>query len=182
MFILAAACMWLFACNNEAKNDEPKKDSTTMSSSDKKPASELLDLSQGDAVKKSLAAFSKGDIEGMSADYDDNIFYGWSGGDSAKGKKAVQDYYRGRWKVIQSINFSKDIVLPIQVNESQQPDVAPPGKWVLHWTMADVTYKNGKNIKFWVHSVNHFNDAGKIDYIGQYLDRLPIMEATKGMK
>jgi len=47
--------------------------------------------------------------------------------------------------------------------------------------MADVTYKNGKNIKFWSHSVNHINKAGKIDFTSVYIDRHPIMEATKDL-
>jgi hypothetical protein len=181
MFILAAASMLLFACNDEKKEDAKTEDASTpaSSSADKKPPAELLDPSVGDPIKKSFAAFAKGDIAGMTADFDDNIRYTWSGGDSAIGKKAVQDYYAGRWKLIQSINFSGEIVLPLQVNESQQPKYAPNGKWVLYWTMADVTYKTGKKINFWMHNVNHFNDAGKIDFIGQYIDRQPLIEATK---
>lgn len=173
----------LFSCNNE-KKDESKMDATsdsTTSATTTKPASELLDLSAADPIKKSFAAFSKGDIDGMTADYDDNIRYTWSGGDSAIGKKAVQDYYKGRWKYIDSISFSGEIVLPIQVNVSQQPKYAPTGKWVLYWTMVSAKYKNGKKINFWMHSVNHFNDAGKIDFVDQYIDFRPIMEATKDM-
>ena len=153
---------------------------TTVSTDGKKPASVLLDLSVADPIKKSFAAFAKGDVDGMTADFDDNIRYTWSGGDSLIGKQAVKDYYNGRLKLIQSISYSNDIVLPIQVNESQSP-AAPVGKWVLYWTMTDVTYKNGKNLKFWMHSVNHFNDAGKVDFVGQYMDRHPIMEATKDL-
>ena len=158
-------------------------DSTAMvSSSDmKKPASELLDVSVGASVKSSFAAFSKGDIDGMSANYDENIRYTWSSGDSLVGKKAVQDYYKGRWKLIDSVTVSNEIVLPVQVNESQAPKYAPPGKWVLYWAMVNVKYKNAKKIQFWMHNVNHYNDAGKVDYIGQYIDRNQIMEATKGM-
>lgn len=182
-FIAASACLLLTACNNEKKDDKKTDDTgtTTTTTGDKKPATEILDLAMAEPVKKSFAAFAKGDIDGMTADYDDNVRYTWSGGDSLIGKQAVKDYYTGRWKLIQSISYSNDIVLPLQVNESQQPQAAPNGKWVLYWTMADVTYKNGKNIKFWMHNVNHFNDAGKIDFIGQYIDRNPIIEATKDM-
>ncbi len=185
IFIFAAACSLLFACNSEKKDDK-KTDSdttsTTVSTSDKKPASELLDLSAGAPVKNSFAAFAKGDVDGMTANFDDNIRYVFSGGDSIIGKQAVKDYYNGRWKLIQSISFSNEIMLPLMANESQAPGVVPTGKWVLYWAMADVTYKNGKNIKFWMHNTNHFNDAGKVDFIGQYIDRHPLMEATKGMK
>ncbi|MFI5133454.1 MAG: nuclear transport factor 2 family protein [Chitinophagales bacterium] len=178
IFFIATGCMLLFACNNK-KTEEPKTTGTTVS--EKKPATEILDLSAADPITKSLAAFSKGDLDGMTADYDDNVRYTWSSGDSAIGKKAVKAFYAGRWKLIDSISFSNDIKLPIQVNESQQPQVAPPGKWVLYWVMTNVKYKNGKRLTFWQHSVNHFNDAGKIDFVGLYLDRQPIMEATKGM-
>jgi hypothetical protein len=181
---IAASSVILFACNGEKKDDDKKKDDsqpTVSSGTEKKPATELLDLSAGDAVKKSFDAFSKGDVDGMVADFDDNIRYTWSGGDSLIGKQAVKDYYTGRWKLIQSVNYSDRIVLPVQVNESQNPAAAPPGKWVLFWQMADVTYKNNKNVKFWSHSVNHYNDAGKIDFVGMYIDRHPIMEATKDL-
>ena len=183
IFILAAGCMLLFACNNEKKDEAKTEDASTstMSSTDKKPAAEILDLSMADPIKKSWAAFSKGDIDAMTADFDDNIRYTWSGGDSAVGKKAVQDYYKGRWNLIQSLSFSNEIVLPLQVNESQQPKYAPTGKWVLYWAMVDVTYKNGKKLNFWSHSVNHFNDAGKVDFVGQYMDRHPLIEATKDL-
>lgn len=184
MFILAASCMLLFACSDE-KKDEPKTgESTTTADAgkDKKPAAtEILDLGEGDVVKKSFAAFTKGDIDGMTADFDDNIRYTWSGGDSAIGKKAVQDYYKTRWSLIQSLNFSNEIILPLQVNESQQPKVAPPGKWVLYWAQVDVTYKNGKKLTFWSHNVNHLNSGGKIDYVGQYIDFAPLKEATKDL-
>ena len=175
--------MFFFACKNE-KKDEGKMDDgkkEVMSTNDKKLATELLDLSAADPLKKSFAAFSKGDVDGMSADYDDNIRYTWSGGDSLKGKQAVKDYYAGRWKLIQSLSVSNEIVLPLMINESQQPQYAPTGKWVLYWAMVDVTYKNGKKLNFWMHNVNHMNDAGKIDYVGQYIDRHPIMEATKDL-
>ncbi|MFI5130708.1 MAG: nuclear transport factor 2 family protein [Chitinophagales bacterium] len=183
MFILVASCMLLFACSDEKKEEAKTEDSSksTTASTDKKAAAEILDLSMADPIKKSWAAFSKGDVDAMSADFDDNILYNWSGGDSVRGKKGIQDYYKGRWNLIQSVSFSNEIVLPLQVNESQQPKYAPPGKWVLYWAMTDVAYKNGKKISFWSHTVNHFNDAGKIDYIGHYMDRHPIIEATKDM-
>jgi len=184
-FLVVIAATVLIACNNK-KSDEKTEGTdttkTTMSSTDKKPATEILDLSAADPVTKSITAFSKGDLDGMVADYADNVRYTWSSGDSLIGKQAVKDYYAGRWKLIDSISFSNDIKLPLMVNESQQPLAAPPGKWVLYWTMTNVKYKNGKKLTFWQHSVNHFNDAGKIDFVGMYLDRHPIMEATKGMK
>src|SRR5690349_10709888 len=118
-FPVALAVTVLIACNDK-KSDEKTSGSdttkTSMSSTDKKPATELLDLSAADPVRNSFAAFAKGDLNGMTANYDDNVRYTWSSGDSLIGKKAVMDYYAGRWKLIDSISFSNDIVLPVQVN------------------------------------------------------------------
>jgi len=181
-FIMAMGCLLFIACNNEKKEESKMDDSKkTMSSDEKKPANELLDLSAADPIKKSFAAFSKADVDGMTAVYDDNVRYTWSSGDSLIGKKAVTDYYKGRWKLIDSVTVSNEIVLPVQINESQQPKYAPPGKWILYWAMLDVKYKNGKKINFWLHNVNHMNDAGKVDFVGQYLDRHQIIEATKDL-
>jgi hypothetical protein len=70
--------------------------------------------------------------------------------------------------------------VPLQVN-MQQSMYAPVGKWVLAWTFAHVKYKNGKKLDFWVHNVYHYNSANKIDFVGQYMDRRPIMEAAKSI-
>ena len=174
---------FLLSCNNEKKDEVAKAaDSTTeTSATDKKPASELLDLSAGESVKQSFEAFAKGDIDGMTASFDDNIRYTWSSGDSLIGKKAVADYYKDRLSLIDSVSVAEPIVLPVQVNESQSK-YAPTGKWVLYWAMLNVKYKNGKKISFWMHNVNHFNDAGKVDFVGQYIDRGQIAAATAGMK
>jgi hypothetical protein len=118
----------------------------------------------------------------MTANFDDNVRYFFSGGDSLIGKQKVKDYYTGRWKLIDSIMYSENVVLPIRINESQSPKYATPGKWVLNWTFAHVKYKNGKWIHFWIHTDYYFNDAGKVSTVVQYIDFHPIREATKGMK
>lgn len=170
---------FIIACNNEKKED--KSAAETPAPTEKKAAGdELLPASDGEWVKTALAAFSKGDVDGMTANYDDNIRFVWSSGDSLIGKKAVQDYFKGRWKLIDSISYSDYIILPIKVNV-QQSAAAPTGRWTLTWSFAHVKYKNGKKLNFWIHNVFHHNDAGKVDFAGQYIDRQPIMKATKGM-
>ena len=175
-------CSLLFAaCNSEKKEGtEQTASAASPAAETKSGGDELLPMSEADAAKASYAAFSKGDIDGMTANYDDNILYNWSSGDSLRGKKAVADYYKGRWALIKSLSFSDHIVLPVKVNVQQSPQ-APLGKWVLHWAMVHVEYKNGKKLDFWVHNVNHYNDAGKVDYVGQYIDRAPLNEATKDL-
>ena len=165
----------LVSCKPEAKKEE------AVVVPEKKPATELLDPSIADPLRKSSDAFSVGDIEGFTADFADNIRYNWSSGDSLSGKQAVKDYYTSRWKLIDSVKFNSHIFLPLQVNESPLKGVMT-GKYIMQWSNVSIKYKNGKKISFWFHAVNHYNEAGKLDFLSQYMDRAPIMEATKGMK
>ena len=171
----------LISCADKAE-EKTTTETPAPTTETKKPATEVLDLSEADGVKAGLAAFTKGDIDGMTAGFDDNIRYIFSNLDSLVGKQAVKDYYSGRWKLIDSVMYSEQIYLPIRLNESQSPKYATLGKWVLSWGLAHVKYKNGKRISFWVHTDYHYNDAGKVDAVVQYIDRHQIMEATKGMK
>lgn len=174
---------FIISCNDEKKEEKPAATEPTATSETKKPAAtEILDLSEADGIKAGFAALAKGDVDAMTAGYDDNVRYLWSGGDSAIGKKAVMDYWNGRLKLIDSLNFSEVILLPIKINESQSPKYATVGKWVLAWNFSHVKYKNGKTLHFWVHTDYHYNDAGKVDAVVQYIDRAPINAATMGMK
>ena len=172
--------LFFISCNEKAE-EKTASDTSTASTETKKPATELLDLSEADGVKAGSAAFTKGDIDGMTAAFDDNIRYFFSGGDSLVGKQKVKDYYTGRWKLIDSVMYSETVLLPIRINESQSPQYATLGKWVLSWNFAHVKYKNGKWLHFWIHTDYHYNDGGKVDAVVQYIDRHPIIEATKGM-
>ncbi len=166
----------LVSCKPEAKKEE-----AAAMVPEKKPATEMLDPSLSDPLRKSSDAFAMGDLDGFTSGMADNIRYNWSSGDSLSGKQAVRDYYAGRWKLIDSVKFMSHIFLPIQVNESPLKGVMT-GKYIMQWTYANIKYKNGKKISFWFHAVNHLNEEGKIDFLSQYMDRAPIMEATKGMK
>jgi len=171
------------SCAEKAEDKPATTESATPTTTEtKKAATEVLDLSEADGVKAGFAALASRDVNAMVASYDDNVAYRWSGGDSAIGKKAVTDYWNARLKLIDSISFSEVIVLPIKINESQSPQYATLGKWVLAWNFTHVKYKNGKWLHFWVHTDYHYNDAGKVDAVVQYIDRQPINAATKGMK
>lgn len=176
--IIFCACLW--ACNDD-KQAEIASDVATDSSNVKKPATEVLDLSEADGLKASFAALAKGDIDGMTANYDDNARYYWAAGDSAVGKQAIKDYWNNRWKLIESLSFPEVIVLPVKINETQSPRYAPNGKWVFAWTLSQVKYKNGKTLTFWAHTDYYYNEAGKVATVIQFIDRYPIMEATKGL-
>ncbi|MBC7890294.1 MAG: nuclear transport factor 2 family protein [Ferruginibacter sp.] len=180
MFIGALIASSLFACNNEEKKEDASTVTKDTSATQKSTAKvELLgdELNAGDQA--SWDAFSKGDIDGFTANFDENVRMNFSGGDSLVGKKAIVDYYKGRWKLIDAIKFSNPIILPVKSNE--MPGNIPTGKWMLSWHQVDVKYKNGKNITFWTHNANHYNEAGKVDYLTQYIDFHPIKEATKDM-
>lgn len=178
--VILSAFLFLLSCNNEEKAGTTG-DATADTANGKKPATEMLDISEADGIKAAFAALGRGDIDAMTATYDDNARHFWSAGDSAVGKQAIKDYWNGRWKLIDSLTFSEVIVLPIRINESQSPQYATNGKWVLAWTFSHVKYKNGKKLDFWAHTDYYYNDAGKIANVIQYIDRYPIMEATKGM-
>ncbi len=170
-----------FSCNDKAE-EKTTSETSAPTTETKKPATEILDLSEADGVRAGSAAFTKGDIDGMTASFDDTVKYYFSGGDSLVGKQKVKDYYTGRWKLIDSVMYSETILLPIRINESQSPQYATLGKWVLSWNLAHVKYKNGKWLHFWIHTDYHYTDAGKVNTVVHYIDRHPIMEATKGMK
>lgn len=172
MFVSA----FMISCNSEKKDSE----TAGTDSAAAKTTDEVLAMSEGDWAKTALAAFSKGDVEGMTANYEDTVLFLWSSMDSLRGKTAVQDYYKGRWQIIDSISFSDHIILPVNIKTQQSP-FAPTGKWTLVWSFAHVKYKNGNKIDFWVHNVYHHSSSGKVDFVGQYIDRHPIMEATKDL-
>lgn len=171
--------VFIISCADKAEESTAAA-TTTATDDTKKGGDEILPMSETEGVKKGLIAFSKGDIDGMTADYADTAFYLWSALDSLRGKKAIQDYYKGRWALIDSLNFSDFILVPLKAN-LQQSMYAPTGKWILAWAFAHVKYKNGKKLDMWIHNVYHYNSADKIDFVGQYMDRQPILEATKGM-
>lgn len=177
-FIVA---VFLFACNNEKKDEPAATTDNKAASTEKAPVELIMDSNLVASVKTTMAAFENKDIAGYTANMDDNIRFLWSGGDSLVGKKAVMDYYAGRFNIIDSIKFSNPIFLPVMANVSPNGGATAAGKWMLNWYQVNVKYKNGNKIGFWVHNAQHYNDAGKVDQIAQYIDRHPIMEATKGL-
>lgn len=169
----------LFACNNEAKKDETAAAPETNADKPAAPVELIMDSNLVNSVKAAQKAFENKDIDGYTANMADDVKFNWSGGDSLVGKQAVKDYYSGRFNIIDNIRFSNDIFLPLMSQQSPNGGVTAAGKWMLHWYFVNVKYKNGKSLKFWVHTASHYNSADKIDQIAQYIDRKPIAEATK---
>lgn len=170
----------LFACNNEEKKGEA---AAPDAKSDKAaaPVELINDSNLVNSVKAAFTAFENKDIDGYTANLADNVMFRWSGGDSLVGKQAVKDYYTGRFNIIDNIKYSNHIFLPLMANVSPNGGATASGKWMLSWFQTNVKYKNGKSIMFWAHNAQHYNDAGKIDQFTQYIDRHPIMEASKDL-
>lgn len=176
---LAAGCYILVACNNKPADSATSdtKDTVSTAKETKTPQSEFADARYTDMGKKALAQLSAGDVDGWMNGYADNAIYRWSSGDSLVGKTAIANYWKERrTKIIDSIQFSNDIWLPIKVNQPQRgPDIV--GIWLLGWYQVNARYKNGKKLMFWVHTDLHYDNNDKIDLAIQYIDRAPINKA-----
>jgi ketosteroid isomerase-like protein len=179
LIFLAIGTSLLFACNNKpAESTEPAKD-TAMAVKETKPAAayEIGNMKYVDVGKKMLQQLASGDVDSWGDNFADNAVFQWSSLDSLAGKKAILDYWKNRrMKVIDSLQESEDVWIPMKVNTPQsRGDV--PGDWLLSWYITNVKYKNGKRLVFLVHQLFHFNADGKIDRTIFFLDRGPINKA-----
>ncbi len=174
-------CSLLFIACNDQKKEEPTTETTPAAAAETKetPPAEFADAKYVDIGKKGLAALSAGDVDGWVAAYADNAMYYWNGGDSISGKAAIAEYWKKRrTEVIDSLNYSSDIWLPVKVNTPQQAAQAP-GVWLLGWYKVDAKYKTGKRMSQWIHTDMHFDANDKVDRVIMYIDRAPINAAMK---
>ena len=176
---LAMGYCILIACNNSPSESATAGTKDTMSTAKQTevPQSEFADARYTEMGKKAVGQLASGDVDAWLEGYADNAAYRWSSGDSLIGKAAIAAYWKERRsKVIDSMQISNDIWLPLKVNRSQKgPDV--PGIWLLGWYQVNVKYKNGKKLQFWVHNDLHYDKNDKIDIAIQYIDRAPINKA-----
>lgn len=174
-----AGCCILLSCNDNkpAETNTNTSDPKATTGSAGTQQSEFADARYVEMGKKALGQFAAGDIDGWMNTYADTAMYRWSSGDSLAGKTAIASYWKERrMKVIDSLQISNDIWIPIKVNTPQKgPDI--PGIWLLSWYEVNVKYKNGKRLMFWVHSDIHYNSDDKVDLVIQYIDRAPINKA-----
>ena len=177
MLTAIAAAFVLFSCNTKSTEPSVASDSTKatgMATAEIKPA-EIADSKYMDIGKRFLANFSKGDIDTWLNDYADSAVFVWNSGDSLKGKAAIGKYWKGRWTGLESISFTNDIWLPLQVNKPQS--VEAPGTWLLGWYMFNEKFKNGKSVVEWAHDDMHLDANGKVDRTIHYVDMAPVKAA-----
>lgn len=176
MIVLLTSCQ----DQNETGESLEARGDTTTASGQSMP-SEFADPKYMDMGKQLMQHFTDGNIDAYGEQFADNAVYLWSSGDSLAGKEAIVNYWKQRFtNVIDTLQMSNDIWLPIKVNQPQRgPDM--PGIWLIGWHQVNVKYKNGKELNFWVHTDYHYNDSDKIDRVVQYLDRAPI-NAALGVK
>lgn len=167
-----------------ACKEEPEKATQTViaGESDKTtPPVAFADQRYVDMGKKAWQQFAAGDIDGWASSFADNIKFRWSAGDSLSGKAEVIKYWKDRRaNIIQSVELSNDIWLPVTVNQPQGPEAK--GTWLLNWHQVKATYKNNETLTFWIHIDMHYNNEDKVDELIQYIDRAPINAAVAKKK
>ncbi|WP_336517399.1 hypothetical protein [Pollutibacter soli] len=139
---------------------------------------DVLDSSKSKMLEESIKAFAVGNMDQFtSAMADDIKFYYPAPGDSLVGKAAVQTYYGGRWKLIDSIKMVNPTFLAVNVKRSNS---VMPGEWLMAWYSFQINYKSGNAIFLPVHTVAHENGAGKFDVMVMYYDmHKPMMAQRK---
>ena len=174
LFVLSASLF--IGCKKEVTS-EPEAASTTETVA----PSEFADAKYAEFGKNALAAMTKGDMDGWTANFADDARYYWNGGDSLIGKPAIDKYWRDRRaNVIESISFKNDIWLPIKVNKPQRTE--SPGIWLMGWYQTTAKYKGGSTMTQWMHILYHFNENDKIDQVNHFVDRVPILAAMAPKK
>ncbi len=129
-------------------------------------------------LRNAMEAMGQGDIGAFTSVMSDDVVYMFNHLDSLVGKQAVNDWWQDRFdNDLQSVSFSQNIWLSLDVEEPRYPTVQP-GDYVMLWTLVTGTYSTGKTMTQFIHIVYHFNDAGKVDRVTQFVDRVPIMEAN----
>lgn len=125
-------------------------------------------------AQEGLQAMVNQDHEAFVAKFTDDALYIFNSGDTIAGKPAITEYWQERMEVIETIEFSNDLWLPIKVNESE--DVAL-GKYLFAWFDVKASYTSGGEMSQNIHTVYHFTENNEIDLVIQYIDRLSIMQA-----
>jgi len=166
--------IFIISCNSAT----PAKDEKTETPAQSPAYASVLDSSRAKILETAIIDFAKGDVNGFTSMMTDNVvFYYPAPGDSLVGSSAVNTYYTGRWKLIDSIKLIKPTYLPVQVNISTS---VMQGEWLMAWFAYQIHYKSGNAIFLPIHAVAHINSTGKADVFAMYYDmQKPVMAQRK---
>jgi hypothetical protein len=174
LILLVFGCALLWACS------QPKPEPEAAPAESKPQPLEIGDSRYIEISKQGLQSLREGNIDGFTANLADNAQFDWNYLDSLEGKQAISDYWKERrGKVIDTLITTNEVWITLKANEPPAPGL-PTGNYVFAWYKATAKYNaTGKSMTQWIHQINHFDANDKIDYIAQYLDRVPIQQATK---
>ncbi len=179
--LLGTICVFMLAACMDQATEKPAPTAIAGESAQTPPPVEFADQKYIDMGKKAWEQFAAGNIDGWASAFAENIKFRWSAGDSLTGKAEVVKYWKDRRaNVIESIEISNDIWLPVKVNEPQS--IESKGIWLLNWQRIKATYKNKESLTFWAHIDMHYNNEGLVDEVIQYIDRAPIQAAVAKKK
>jgi hypothetical protein len=173
-FFILAGCALLWACS------QPKPEPEAAPAEVKPAPIEIGDAQLIEISKQSLNALRDGNIDAYADNFADNAKFYWNYLDSLVGKPAIVDYWKERrTKVLDTLIITNEVWIALKANEAPAPTV-PAGNWVFSWTLVTARYNStGKEMTQWIHQTSHFDASGKVDFIAQYLDRVPIQAALK---
>lgn len=174
LVLILVCCALVWACS------QPKPEPEAAPAEVKPQPVEFGDPKYVDIAKQGLYSLRDGNVDGFVANLSDNAKFNWNYLDSLDGKQAIADYWKQRrTNVIDTLIISNEVWLTLKANEPPAPGVAT-GTWVFAWFQTTAKYSaTGKSMTQWIHQLHHFDANDKIDFISQYLDRVPIQAALK---
>jgi hypothetical protein len=178
--LIALAMFSLTACtlSTETKSEDVDSSASSVTTAVDGVKSIVLPQSENDVTRKSFEAFAAGDMNGFSANWDDNVKIYYPGpGDSLMGKKAALEFFTERRSKYDSVTLFNPTFLAVKNNEPNSPVAL--GKWLMSWHTFIYKMKNSKTVVLPIHSVMHYNSTGKADIIALYYDMHRLMEAGK---
>jgi hypothetical protein len=93
-FWIIASMLFLFACNNETKQNDASAPPAAAEA--KTQSAEFADAKYAQVGKDFLANMSSGNMDTWGNSMADNVVWVWNNGDSLAGKPAVMTYWKDR--------------------------------------------------------------------------------------
>ena len=174
----AAVCLWLLSCNSDSAADKTGRNGMDTATTNSIAGISIANRDFREIGRTHLGAFARADIDGWLDVFADNAVFIWNNKDSLTGKDAIAAYWRNRWSKLDSISFSNQTWLPIELEGAEI--MQQQGTWVLGWYQFDASYKGNIKVTQWAHDAIHLNANDKVDRLIHFVDMGPIMRAFEG--